>query len=120
MSINSSTLTHDLYLLEVTGRLDQDQAPLLETELAQLIQDGHYRLVVDLAQVHYINSAGLRCLVGAWRKAREHEGDLYLSGLNARLMEIFSMVGFDKVFQIHATAAAAQEALEKLSADNRQ
>ena len=120
MSINSSTLAHNLYLLEVTGRLDQDQAPLLETELTQLIQEGHYRLVVDLSQTHYINSAGLRCLVGAWRKAREHEGDVYLSGLNARLMEVFTMVGFDKVFQIYVTTAAAQEALEKLPLTNTQ
>jgi anti-sigma B factor antagonist len=111
MSIQSSTLTDDLHLVTVTGRLDQDQAPLLEIELTQLIQDGYYRLIVDLSEVNYINSAGLRCLVGAWRKAREHEGDLCLSGLNARLMEIFSMVGFDKVFQICSTVAAAQDVL---------
>ncbi|MBK9051343.1 MAG: STAS domain-containing protein [Chloroflexi bacterium] len=113
MSIQRTSLTADIWLVEISGRLDQDQAPLLENELTQLIQDAQYHLIVDLSQVDYINSAGLRCLVGTWRKAREQGGNLWLTGLNDRLKEVFSMVGFDKVFQIYPTISAAQEALLK-------
>jgi anti-sigma B factor antagonist len=113
MSIQRTALNPDIWLIEIDGRLDQDQAPLLENELTQLIQEAQYHLIVDLTQVHYINSAGLRCLVGTWRKAKEHGGNLWLTGLNDRLNEVFSMVGFDKVFQIYPTVSAAQEALLK-------
>jgi len=108
MSIQRTALNPDIWLIEIDGRLDQDQAPLLENELTQLIQEAQYHLIVDLTQVHYINSAGLRCLVGTWRKAKEHGGNLWLTGLNDRLSEV---VGFDKVFQIYPTVSAAQEAL---------
>lgn len=111
MSIERQTINNDLELIRITGRLDQDQAPLLENELSQLIQDACYHIIVDLSEVHYINSAGLRCLVGTWRKARERGGNLWLSGLNDRLSEVFSMVGFDKVFQIYPTVTMAQEAV---------
>lgn len=118
MSIERRTLKNDLQLIRITGRLDQDQAPLLENELSQLIQDANYQMIVDLSEVHYINSAGLRCLVGTWRKARERGGNLWLSGLNDRLSEVFNMVGFDKVFQIYPTVAMAQEAFLQNQAGN--
>ncbi|MBP7998089.1 MAG: STAS domain-containing protein [Chloroflexi bacterium] len=111
MSIQHTISANDVILVEVSGRLDQDQAPLLEVELTQLLQEAQYQIIVNLAEVNYINSAGLRCLVGAWRKTKEHGGHLYLAGLNARLNEVFSMVGFDKVFQIFPSTEAAQEAL---------
>jgi anti-sigma B factor antagonist len=53
-------------------------------------------------------NARLRCLVSAWRRAKAGEGSLVLCGLNERLREIFSMVGFDKVFDIHDDCAAAR------------
>ena len=117
MSINHTTLNNNLHLISITGRLDQDQAPLLETELSHLIQDSYYQILVDLSEVNYINSAGLRCLVGTWRKARENGGNLSLSGLNERLREVFKMVGFDKVFQIYPTAAQAEEAFAQNQTD---
>lgn len=113
MSIKLSTLDKTLWLVEISGRLDQELAPLLETELTQLIQEKQDRLVIDLSQVDYVNSAGLRCLVGAWRKAKEKGGNLWLCGLNYRLKEIFGMVGFDKVFQIYPTSHEAQVDLLK-------
>jgi anti-sigma B factor antagonist len=100
-----------LHLIRVNGRLDHSQTPQLESHLSHLLAAGHNLLVTDLTQTNYINSSGLRCLVSAWRKAREQEGNLVLCGLNSRLQEIFSMVGFDKVFQIYPDSETAQQAI---------
>jgi len=100
-----------LHLIRVNGRLDHNQTPQLEAHLTRLLDAGHHFLVTDLTQTDYINSGGLRCLVSAWRKARQREGDLVLCGLNNRLQEIFNMVGFDKVFQIYPDPEAAQQAI---------
>ena len=62
-----------------------------------------------MTEATYINSGGLRCLVSAWRRTREQGGDLVLCGLNSRLEEIFSLVGFDRVFHIYATYEDAQK-----------
>jgi anti-anti-sigma factor len=76
-----------------------------------LLDEGHYHLIVDLSEATYINSGGLRCLVSAWRQAREQDGNLVICGLNKRLHQIFSMVGVDKVFQITPTRDLAKHAL---------
>lgn len=111
MNIWQQQLPQNTWLVGVNGRLDQTLNPQLEFNLKELLEDGHYHLVVDLSQTTYINSGGLRALVGAWRKAKEHNGNLVLCGLNDRLQEIFSMVGFDKVFQIYPDTQMAQLAL---------
>lgn len=107
MSIWQQELHQGVQLLGVRGRLDQNLTPQLETSLTELLDKGHHHLIVDLTEVNYINSGGLRCLVSAWRRARQQNGDVVLSGLNTRLDEIFSMVGFDKVFRIYPDPDAA-------------
>ena len=115
MSVWQEKLPHsDTWLIGVNGRLDQSLNPRLEETLNELLDNGHYNLVVDLTHTSYINSGGLRCLVSAWRRAKGEQGTLSLCGLNSRLQEIFAMVGFDKVFTIHDDCAAARtEARQK-------
>lgn len=109
MSILQQQLPDDISLITLDGRLDQTQTPQLEAELTRLLEeDGRTKFIIDLNQVSYINSGGLRCLVGSWRKARQLEGNLVLCGLSNRLLEIFAMVGFDKVFQIVKDVDEAQ------------
>jgi anti-sigma B factor antagonist len=100
----------NLWLVGVRGRLDHALTPDLEQKLNSMLAEGHTHLIVDLTEVEYINSGGLRCLVSAWRSARLQQGNVSLCGLNTRLSEIFGMVGFDKVFQIYATCDAAASA----------
>jgi anti-anti-sigma factor len=110
MSIRQEELNDDTWLVAVSGRLDQTQTAELESAFDALIDAGHVRLVVDLSEVTYINSGGLRCLVTAWRKAKQDGGNLFLTGLRARVREVFDMVGFDKVFEVfpdRRSAAAA-------------
>ncbi|MCP4423312.1 MAG: STAS domain-containing protein [Chloroflexi bacterium] len=101
-----------IQLVSVDGRLDQDQTPQLETVLNALLDEGRNVLVVDLTRTNYINSGGLRCLVSVWRKARRQDGNLALCGLNDRLQEVFSMVGFDKVFSIYPDSKTAVKAVK--------
>ncbi|MCA9866524.1 MAG: STAS domain-containing protein [Anaerolineae bacterium] len=98
----------DVWLVGVDGRLDQTLNPKLEEVLNELLDNDHFNLLVDLSRTTYINSGGLRCLVSAWRRAKANEGSLALCGLNSRLQEIFSMVGFDKVFEIYEDCSQAR------------
>jgi anti-sigma B factor antagonist len=101
------------WLVGVRGRLDQSLTPQLDRTLQSVLGTDQSRVVVDLSEVSYINSGGLRCLVAAWRKARQQGGELVLAGLNQRLNEIFAIVGFNKVFQIFPTADSAFQTFEK-------
>lgn len=110
--IKRKKIDADLYLVTVTGRIDHHLNAELERHLTRLLDNHHYRLIVDLSTTTYINSSGLRILVSAWRQTRQHGGDLHLSGLNENIMNIFKMVGFDKLFDIFETIEQAQDAFD--------
>jgi anti-anti-sigma factor len=95
------------------GRMDAALAPVLERVLLDLIEAGRFYLVVDMKDVAYISSPGLKTLVTAWRAAREHGGDLVLCSLAEHVMGIFEMVGFTRVFEIMDDCAEAVGALQK-------
>lgn len=115
LNVWQEQLPYGLWLVGVRGRLDQALTPQLDETLSRLLGNGRYRLIVNLSEITYINSGGLRCLVSAWRKARNNRGDVVLVGLNERIQEIFTMVGFDKVFHIYGTSLEAQTALRTAS-----
>lgn len=111
MTISCREVKGSIWIVSSHGRLDQRLNPDLEQVLTDLLSKGQNQLIVDLTQSNYINSGGLRCLVTAWRQAREQGGDLVLCGLNGRLEEIFSLIGFDRVFSIFPTPEEAQQYL---------
>jgi len=60
-------------VVQATGELDLQSAGMLESAVAQLRRDGHEGIVVDLSRVEFIDSTGLRVLLGLHRAA-QHEG----------------------------------------------
>ncbi|MDX1414031.1 MAG: STAS domain-containing protein [Candidatus Promineifilaceae bacterium] len=111
MTISCEKLAGDIWIISSSGRLDHSLNPQLEQSLNDLLNEKQNRLIVDLSHSNYINSGGLRCLVTAWRQAREQGGDLRICGLNNRMEEIFSLIGFDRVFSIHRTHEDARQAM---------
>jgi anti-anti-sigma factor len=107
MDISDRKINKNLWLVSVDGRLDQQETELFETYLTKLLDKGHNRLLIDLSEVTYVNSGGLRCLVTVWRKAQEQGGDVFLCSLNERISQLFDVVGFSKVFNIYSSQDSA-------------
>lgn len=101
------TLDDRSAVISPAGRLDSNSSALLEQTLTALLDKDFVWLIVDMADVDYIASSGLKVLVAAWRRARESSGDVVLSNLQPRIIEIFEMVGFDMLFQIFHDLDAA-------------
>lgn len=80
------------------GRLDTTTAPMLETELKQNIS-GVKELVLDLAGLEYLSSAGLRVLLSA-QKVMNRQGTMLVRNVNETIMEIFEITGFVDVLNI--------------------
>ena len=78
--------------ITLTGRLDTTTAPKLETELKQNIS-GVEELVLDLAALEYLSSAGLRVLLSA-QKVMNRQGSMVVRNANEIIMEIFEVTGF--------------------------
>ena len=114
MSVWREPLPDDAWLIGVSGRLDHIQTPELEAELIGLLAQGHKRFLVDLSDVTYVNSGGLRCLVTVWRESTEKDGSITICGLDPRVEEVFFIVGFDKVFDIFPTREDALRAFNNM------
>lgn len=87
-------------ILHLDGALDAYSFPRLESALNNLRANSRNRIVLDCANLDYINSAALGALIGFARRARESGGDLKLSSLTPKIYSIVELLGFDKILQI--------------------
>ncbi|MBI3941736.1 MAG: STAS domain-containing protein [Chloroflexi bacterium] len=86
-------------VVKLKGRLDGTSAPQLETELKRLMDDNRFRILIDLSDVTYISSAGVKVLLGAVKAARRYNrGDVRLVGASPKVKEVFNLAGLDKLF----------------------
>ena len=84
--------------IEVGGRLDTITAPSLDKTISENIS-GAKLLILDLAGLEYISSAGLRVLLGAQKKMN-NVGVMKLKNVCADVMEVFEMTGFADILVI--------------------
>lgn len=83
--------------MALEGRLDTSSAPQLETEMKAL--DGVTELVIDMAGLEYLSSAGLRVLLAA-QKTMNKQGSMVLHHVNETIMEVFEITGFVDILTI--------------------
>ncbi len=107
------TLQDGILVLRISRQIDSTTGPQLSTELDALISNGHVHMVLDLTDVPYISSAGLRVLSIALKEVRGHKmmGDLCLASLSKTVSHAFRISGFDQVFSIFDTVSEAVAAM---------
>ena len=82
----------ELVTLEITGRLDTTTAPNLESVISELPEDTK-ELIFDMSGVEYISSAGIRVLLGAYKKMNTNHGKMRIEKANDMVCEVFEMTG---------------------------
>jgi len=80
------------------GRLDTTTAPELEKSLKESVE-GVAQLVIDMQELEYISSAGLRVLLSA-QKIMMKQGSMTVTHVNETVMEIFEVTGFSDILTI--------------------
>ena len=92
----------DVDVVTVAGRVDSSTAPQLDQVLKGLVDNGRFKLVLDLAGVAYMSSAGLRAMVSCLREVKKgvRMGDLRLADPSTRVAEVLELAGLNQVFQI--------------------
>ncbi len=85
-------------VLTLSGRLDTTTSPELEKELEDAMSTVH-DVTIDLKDVEYVSSAGLRVLLAA-QKTMEGRGKIKLIHVSGMVMEVFRVTGFTKLLTI--------------------
>lgn len=89
----------DKLSVAVEGRLDTMTATEFETELSQSL-GGVSELVLDMTNLEYVSSAGLRVLLKLQKKMHI-QGKMTLIGVNENVMEVFEITGFSDILNIN-------------------
>jgi anti-anti-sigma factor len=93
--------TEGTVILGLSGRLDATTAKMFEERILGVIGSAAPRLVVDLAQLEYISSAGLRVLLLAAKRLAGTERKMVLCSLQEQVRQVFDIAGFSAIFSIY-------------------
>jgi anti-sigma B factor antagonist len=105
-------LKNDITVFVLGGRIDTQGAVEMDQALQAAVAEGKYKMVLDMATVRYISSAGLRTLADILTKNKRNGGDLKLAALSPRVRRVLEIIGFDNFFSISSTV---QQALDEFN-----
>ena len=90
------------------GRVDESNWSVFAAHLATAITDaGGRRFIIDLGEVDYMSSRGLRALSTALATAKKAGVDMALAAPGPAMREILAISRYDKLFVVHASVEAA-------------
>jgi anti-anti-sigma factor len=98
------------------GYLDTYNSPEFQTHINGLINDGVQLIVFNCNGLNYISSTGIGAFTSFLKLLKQRKGDMVLYGLQAKVREVFELLGFTKFFKI---ADNMDDALGKLGQDHR-
>jgi len=87
-------------LITIKGRVDSSTAPQMAQALEAANESGKYKLVVDIAALEYMSSAGFRALLAAQRNSKKYNrGEVVLVNVPDRIREALELAGFTELFK---------------------
>ena len=101
----------DVKVLTVSGRIDANTSQKLQHTVLDTARHSH-KLLLDLSNVDYMSSAGLRVMLLLHREIHNNDGRVILVGLQERIKDAMEMTGFLKHF---AVVPDMQTGLEMMS-----
>ncbi|HEV2262359.1 MAG TPA: STAS domain-containing protein [Candidatus Rubrimentiphilum sp.] len=106
----------DAIVYRLSGTLDFETAPSLRAALLEAADEGKHDIVVDLAQLHFLDSSGLGALIGAHKRAHEHSGKLRIIITDGPIARLLTITGLMDVLNVYASVSAALEDRDRLVA----
>mgnify|MGYP000564591470 CR=1 FL=1 len=100
----------DATVVEVSGDVDGSTAPVMQEAIMAVAQPG-CRLLIDMSQVGFMSSAGLRVMLILHRTISGGKGNVVLVGLSDDIKDTMSATGFLKFFTTAETLDAGLQAL---------
>jgi anti-sigma B factor antagonist len=96
-----------VYVVRLKGEFDFVHAPAARADINNLIESDARRVVVNLDEVEYIDSAGLGVLVGTLARMRERDGELEVVCNAPRIRRVFDITKLRHILTLHETEEEA-------------
>lgn len=111
LEINVDRTPDNIPVIRLKGEIDLHSCEGFRNKLRDLIAERNYNIVVDLAQVPYLDSAALGVLVDAVRRVNEVGGAIHLAATTPFVRRAFEITRLAKIFELETTVDAALEAI---------
>ena len=99
----------DQLIFKLRGSLDLATSPTVRAALMEATEKGKRHIVVDLTQLEFLDSTGLGALIGAHRRATEHDGSFRLVVSEGPIARLLNITGLIRVLSVYHTLGDAKE-----------
>ena len=96
----------DVVVAAVTGRIDSVTAASLDNQLENLVHENK-KIVLDLKEITYLSSAGVRAIVKMLRNEQKTGGNVKLACIPHMVEEVLETVGMTELLQTYPTVEDA-------------
>lgn len=87
-------------IVKLSGRLDSNNAAETEQQAMGLVEKGQKRIVIDMADLGYVSSAGLRVFLVLAKRIKGAGGGLAFHSMSDNVKEVFEVSGFINVLTV--------------------
>jgi len=95
------TILKDVSSINLNGRFDANTSDAVEKFIRERIEKGRSQFVLNMENVSFISSAGLRVVIIIARELRnEHQGDLHIAALQPSVKRVFEISGLNNILKL--------------------
>ncbi|MDD3731811.1 MAG: STAS domain-containing protein [candidate division Zixibacteria bacterium] len=118
ISLSESGPGNKISEVRIDGVIDTLTASELEEVIDSLVKRERYHIVIDLAGVDYISSAGWGIFISHIKDLRVHGGDIKLANMIPNVYEIYELLEFDNILQAFSSVDEARGKFKGITSDH--
>lgn len=99
----------NMKIIFLEGKMDAISAPEFEEKMGEWLEQGETSFIINLGEVNYMSSAGLRSILIVAKKLKEQDGKLIFVNLREEVQKIFRISGFSSMIPTYESLEAALE-----------
>jgi anti-sigma B factor antagonist len=102
---------NEIEIFSVKGSLDSNTSAEFETRIYAALESGQRKLILNLEDLDYISSAGIRVMLKTTKDLKRMDGNIVLCALQDYVREVFDIAGFDGYLNIENNLKAAMDSV---------
>ncbi len=99
-------------VFKLKGKLATFQCDDIEKEFNKVTEEGIKKIILDMSELTYISSSGLRLILILGQKIKNKSGCLVISSLTDLVLNVFKTTKFDKLFNIVSDIKSGEEMMK--------